>query len=195
MKYFLMKDVKNLNIKLNINNSLPNLKNLINKGTMDSSIENMFKEKELKNNTILSNKNKKVTKITQLIIKLSENIIYTNKSLLNFLNKNEYNLNISNSDKLANLNKEFSKQTINESKLIYMNEQQYLRLISPFNFRIAIIRNHIYTFSNKSYKQINKNLHNLYIICKSAFLNMSSIISKPIVSINSNVIKITLFYY
>src|SRR6266481_2839076 len=129
MKYFLMKDVKNLNIKLNINNSLPNLKNLINKGTMDSSIENMFKEKGLENNTILSNKNKKVTKITQLIIKLSENIIYTNKSLLNFLNKNEYNLNI------------------------------------------------------------------LYIICKSAFLNMSSIISKPIVSINSNVIKITLFYY
>ncbi len=195
MKYFLMKDVKNLNIKLNINNSLPNLKNLINKGTMDSSIENMFKEKGLENNTILSNKNKKVTKITQLIIKLSENIIYTNKSLLNFLNKNEYNLNISNSDKLANLNKEFSKETLNESKLIYMNEQQYLRLISPFNFRLASISNHIYTFSNKSYKQINKNLHNLYIICKSAFLNMSSIISKPIVSINSNVIKITLFYY
>src|SRR6266481_1646837 len=177
MKYFLMKDVKNLNIKLNINNSLPNLKNLINKGTMDSSIENMFKEKGLENNTILSNKNKKVTKITQLIIKLSENIIYTNKSLLNFLNK------------------EFSKETLNESKLIYMNEQQYLRLISPFNFRLASISNHIYTFSNKSYKQINKNLHNLYIICKSAFLNMSSIISKPIVSINSNVIKITLLYY
>jgi hypothetical protein len=197
MKYFLMKDVKNLNIKLNINNSLPNLKNLINKGTMDSSIENMFKEKGLENNTILSNKNKnkKVTKITQLIIKLSENIIYTNKSLLNFLNKNEYNLNISNSDKLANLNKEYSKETLNESKLIYMNEQQYLRLISPFNFRLASISNHIYTFSNKSYKQINKNLHNLYIICKSAFLNMSSIISKPIVSINSNIIKITLFYY
>src|SRR6267154_1908013 len=146
-----MNNIKNFNIKLSVNNSLPNLKNFINKGKMDSSIENMFKEKELKNNKILSSK--KATKITQLIIKLSDNLIYTNKSLLNLLNKNEYNL------KLAN------------------------------------ISNHIYTFTNKSYKQINKNLHNLYIICKSAFLNMSSIISKPIISINSNLIKITLFYY
>ena len=188
-----MKDIKILNIKLNINNSLPNLKNLINKGKMDSSIENILKEKGLENKTILSSK--KVTKMTQLIIKLSDNINYTNKSLLNFLNKNEYNLNISNLSKLANLNKEFSKAKLNESILINMNEQQYIKLISPFNFRLASISNHIYTFTNKSYKQINKNLHNLYIICKSAFLNMSSIISKPIISINSNLIKITLFYY
>src|ERR1700674_338710 len=189
MKYFLMK----VNTKLNINNSLSNLKNLINKGDMDSLIENMFKEKGLENKRFLSNK--KVTKITHLIIKLSDNIIYTNKSLLNFINKNEYNLNISNSDKLASLNKEYSKEKLNESHLIYRNGSQYIKLISPFNFRLASIRNHIYTFTNKSYKQINKNLHNLYIICKSAFLNMSSIISKPIISINSNLIKITLFYY
>jgi len=37
-----------------------------------------------------------------------------------------------------------------------MNEQQYIRLISPFNFKLASINNHIYTFTNKSYKQINK---------------------------------------
>jgi len=188
-----MRNIKNLNIKLSINNSLPNLKNLINKGKMDSSIENMLKEKGLENKTILSSK--KVRKMTQLIIKLSDNINYTNKSLLNILNKNEYNLNISKSDNLCSLNKELSKETLNESTSIYMNEQQYIRLISPFNFRLASISNHIYTFTNKSYKQINKNLHNLYIICKSAFLNMSSIISKPIISINSNLIKITLFYY
>jgi len=193
MIYFLMNDIKNLNIKLSVNNSLPNLKNFINKKKLDSSIENMFKGKELENNKILSNK--KATKITQLIIKLSDNIIYTNKSLLNLLNKNEYNLKISNSENLEDLNKEFSKTKLNESRLIYMNEQQYIRLISPFNFKLASISNHIYTFTNKSYKQINKNLHNLYIICKSAFLNMSSIISKPIISINSNLIKITLFYY
>src|SRR5229473_343036 len=108
---------------------------ILNKGEMEFSIENMLKRKELDKN---KNFNKtKITKFTQLINKLSDNIIYTNKSLLNLLNKNEYNLNIS---KSANLNK-------------------------------------------------------LYIICKSAFLNMSSIISKPIISINSNLIKITLFYY
>jgi hypothetical protein len=185
--------MKNLNIKLSVNNSLSNLKNLIHKGKIDSSIENMFKANKLENNQFLSSK--KATKITQLIIKLSDNIIYTNKSLLNLLNKNEYNLNISNSENLKDLNKELSKHKINKSKLIYMKEQQYIRLISPFNFKLACLRNHIYTFTNKSYKQINKNLHNLYIICKSAFLNMSSIISKPIISINSNVIKITLFYY
>nr|UEP17188.1 hypothetical protein [Russula sp.] len=191
-----MNDIKNLNIKLSVNNSLPNLKNFINKGKMDSSIENILKKKELGNNKILNNK--KVTKITQLIIKLSDNIIYTNKSLINFLKKNEYNLNISKTDKLENLNKEnlfFSTSKLNVSRLIFMNEQQYIRLISPFNFKLASISNHIYTFTNKSYKQINKNLHNLYIICKSAFLNMSSIISKPIITINSNIIKITLFYY
>jgi hypothetical protein len=190
-----MNNIKNLNTKLNVNNSLPNLKNFLNKGHMDSTIENMFKEKELKNNKIFSSK--KTAKITQLIIKLSDNIIYTNKSLLNLLNKNEYNLNIFNSKKLEDLNKEFSDTKLNESKkkIIFKNEQQYIRLISPFNFKLASISNHIYTFTNKSYKQINKNLYNLYIICKSAFLNMSSIISKPIISINSNLIKITLFYY
>src|SRR5216684_2698630 len=185
-----MNDIKILNTKLSENYSLPYLKNFLNKGEMEFSIENMLKRKELDKN---KNFNKtKITKFTQLINKLSDNIIYTNKSLLNLLNKNEYNLNIS---KSANLNKEFSHTKINknESKLIFMNEQQYIRLIKPFNFKLASMSNHIYTFTNKSYKQINKNLHNLYIICKSAFLNMSSIISKPIISINSNLIKITLF--
>jgi hypothetical protein len=188
-----MNNIKNLNLKLSVNNSLPNLKKFINNGEMDSSIENMFKEKELENNKFFSRK--KATKITQLIIKLSDNIIYTNKDLLNLLNKNEYNLNISNSENLKDLNKELSKQKLNKSRLNFLNAQQYMRLISPFNFKLANISNHIYTFTNKSYKQINKNLHNLYIICKSAFLNMSSIISKPIIEINSNLIKITLFYY
>jgi len=183
-KIFLMNDIKNLNIKLSINNNLPNLKNLINK--MDSSIENMYKEKGLENTNNLSRK--KATKITHLILKLSDNIIYTNKSLLNLLNKNEYN--ISNSEYL---NKELSHSKLNN--LLYMNEEQYIGLINPFNFKLASISSHIYTFTNKSYKQINKNLHNLYLICKSAFLNMSSIISKPIISINSNLIKITLFFY
>ena len=67
--------------------------------------------------------------------------------------------------------------------------------VSKFNNNLAGFTNHIYTFTNKPYKQINKNLYNLYIICKSAFLNMSSIISKPIVSIIPNLLKITLFYY
>ena len=188
-----MNNIKNLNMKLSVNNNLPNLKNLINKGKMDSSIENLFKATELENNKFLSNK--KMTKITQLIIKLSDNIIYSNKSLLNLLNKNEYNLNIYNSENLKDLNKEYSKAQWNESKLINRNEPQYIKLISPFNFKLASFSSNIYTFTNKSYKQINKNLHNLYLICKSAFLNMSSIISKPIISINSNLIKITLFYY
>jgi len=43
-----MNNIKILNKKLSVNNNLPNLKNLINKGTMDSSIENMFKEKKIR---------------------------------------------------------------------------------------------------------------------------------------------------
>src|SRR6267378_1572782 len=84
---------------------------------------------------------------------------------------------------------------LNESKSILMNEQQYIGLLSPFNSKLASYTNHIYTFTNRPYKQINKNLNNIYIICESAFLNMSSLISKPIVLINPNLIKITLFFY
>src|SRR6266702_4440978 len=82
-----------------------------------------------------------------------------------------------------------------ESNSILMNKQQYIRLLSPFNSKLASETNCIYTFTNRPYKQINKNLNNIYTISKSAFLNISSIISKPIVLINPNLIKITLFYY
>jgi hypothetical protein len=174
---------------------LPLFKKVINKGIIDISLKNIinkFKEIELDNNKYLSRK--KATKISQTIITSSDNIIYTNKSQLklNLLNKNQYNLNISNSE---NLNKELTKIDLNESNLILMNEQQYIRLINPFNSKLASINNHIYTFTNKSYKQINKILNNLYVICKSAFINMSSLISEPIISINPNLIKITLFFY
>src|SRR6266852_1271843 len=116
-----MNNIKNLNMKLSVNNNLHNLKN------------NIYKEKKLKNNKFLSNK--KTTKITQLIIKLSDKIIYSNKTLFNLLNKNEYNLNIYKSEILKDLNKEYSQPKLNESKLIYRNEQQYIKLISPFNFK------------------------------------------------------------
>src|SRR5258708_6490347 len=138
-----MNDIKILNTKLSENYSLPYLKNFLNKGEMEFSIENMLKRKELDKN---KNFNKtKITKFTQLINKLSDNIIYTNKSLLNLLNKNEYNLNIS---KSANLNKEFSHTKINknESKLIFMNEQQYIRLIKQFNSKLLIL--HYYKLEN-----------------------------------------------
>jgi len=175
----------NSNINLNHINGLALLKNILNK----------YPEIGLENNKYSSRK--KAKKLSKTIITSSDEIIYTNKSQLNLnlLNKNQKNLNISNSENLKNLNKDLTKINLHESKLILMNEQQYIGLISPFNFKLASINNNIYTFTNKSYKQINKNLNNLYIICKSAFLNMSSIISKPIISINPNLIKITIFFY
>src|SRR6266446_2392507 len=63
-----MNEIKNLNIKLSVNNSLPNLKNFIKNGEMDFSIENMLKVKDLVAKKNLSRK--KATKFTQLIIKL-----------------------------------------------------------------------------------------------------------------------------
>lgn len=195
-----MNDNTNSNKNINLNHiyGSPFLKNIIKKEIIDISSQNIlnkFQEIELNNNNYLSRK--KAKKISQTIITSSNEIIYTNKTQLNLnlLNKNQYNLNISNSEKLKNLNKELSKKNLNKSNLMLMNEQQYIRLISPFNFKLASINNHIYTFTNKSYKQINKILNNLYIICKSSFLNMSSIISKPIIEINPNLIKITLFLY
>jgi len=119
-------------------------------------------------------------------------IIKSNKSQLNLLNKNQ--LNLSKSENL-NKNNELTKSILNKSNSILMNERQYIRLLSPFNSKLTNYTNHIYTFTNRPYKEINKNLNNIYTICKSAFLNMSSIISKPIVLINPNLIKITLFYY
>jgi hypothetical protein len=191
-----MKNNTNTNIKLSQIYGLPFLKKSMNEEIIDMTIENIikkFKEIELEKNKSFSSK--KAIKISKRIIKISENIIESNKSKINLLDKNEYDLNMFNSEKLNSINKKINNINSNKSKLILMNDQQYIKLISPFNSKLANISNNIYTFTNKSYKKINKNLNNLYLICKSAFLNMSSIISKPIISNNSNLIKITLFYY
>jgi len=189
---------KNLysNIKISPIYGLSILRKHINKGITDISIENItnsYKEIELENKKYISRN--KTNKNLQTIIKLSDKIINTNKSQLNLLNKNQFLINLSKLNSLNDNNKELIKTNLNESNLIFMNEQQYIRLISSFNSKLASFINHIYTFTNRPYKQINKNLYNLYKICKSAFINMSSIISKPIISINPNLLKITLFYY
>jgi hypothetical protein len=176
---------KNSNIKLSLNYGVP--LNYINKGITNISEGNIPKEIKLENKTNINNKKADIN--LQTLIKLSDKIININRSQLNLLNKNKISLD------LSNLNNELTKVNLNKSNTIFINEQQYIKLISPFNSKLASFANNMYTFTNKPYKQINKNLDNLYILCKSAFLNMSSIISKPIVSINPNLIKITLFYY
>ena len=181
---------KNLysNIKISHIYGLSLLRKHMNKGLTNISLENIInKHMEIELEDKNSINRKQTNKNLQTIIKFSDKITNTNKSQLNF--------NISNLNSLNNINKVLTKTNFNESNLIFMNEQQYIKLISPFNSKLADITNHIYTFTNRSYKQINKNLFNLYTICKSAFLNMSSIISKPIISINPNLLKITLFYY
>lgn len=182
------------NIKISPIYGLSLLRKHINKRITDITIENITNRyTELENTKNVSSK--KINAKLQTIIKLSDKIINTNKSHLNLLKKNLYNLNLSQTNNLKNSNNELIKIKLIESNLNYMNEQQYIKLISPFNSKLASFTNHFYTFTDKPYKQINKNLNNLYIICKSTFLNMSSIISKPIVSINPNLLKITLFYY
>jgi hypothetical protein len=184
------------NIKISSIYGLSLLRKHINKGITDLSIENIvnsYKEIELENKKYVNSKNS--NKNLQSIIELSNEIINTNNLQLNLLNKNQINLNFSKPNNLKFSNTELLKTNLKYSNLNYMNEQQYIKLISPFNSKLTSFNNHIYTFTNKPYKQINKNLNNLYIICKSVFLNMSSIISKPIVSINPNLLKITLFYY
>jgi hypothetical protein len=188
----------NSNINLNHIYGLPLEKKIITKGIIDISSKNIFNKYQeigLDNNKYFSRK--KAKKILQTIITSSEKIIYTNKSQLNLnlLNKNQYNLKNSKSENLKNMNKDLTNKNLQTSNLIFKDESQYIKLISPFNFKLANINKNIYTFTNKSYKQINKILNNLYIICKSAFFNMSSIISKPIISINPNLIKITIFFY
>ena len=182
------------NIKISSIYGLSLLRKHINKGITDLSIENIvnsYKEIELENKKYVNSKNS--NKNLQSIIELSNEIINTNNLQLNLLNKNQFNLNYS---KLSNITtNELVKINLNKSNKIFKNEQQYIKLINPFNSKLANFSNYIYTFTNKPYKQINRNLYNLYTICKSAFLNMSSIISKPIISLNPNLLKITLFYY
>lgn len=185
----------NSNIKLSLLYGLPLTRKHVKKGITDISVENIkqrYNEIELERKKNVSSK--KANKNLQKTIDLSDIIIKSNKSPLNLLNKNQFNLNFSKSENLNNLNNELTKTILNESNSILMNERQYIGLLSPFNSKLASYTNHIYTFTNRPYKQINKNLNNIYTICKSAFLNMSSIISKPIVLINPNLIKITLFY-
>jgi len=190
----------NSNIKLSSIFGAPLLRKQRNKGIILLSVDNI---KQIYNEIELARlkniRNKKAKTKLETIIELSDTIIKSNKSQLNLLNKNQFNLNLSKSENLKNqltkpiLNE--SNSILNESNSILMNQRQYIRLLSPFNSKLASYTNHIYTFTNRPYKQINKNLNNIYTICKSAFLNMSSIISKPIVLIKPNLIKITLFYY
>src|SRR5260221_365274 len=171
----------NSNIKISLIYGLSILRKHINKVITDLSVENIknkYTEIGLENKKSVNSK--KTNKNLQTIIKLSYKITNTNQSQLNLLNKNQSNLILSKLNSLNNFNKGLTKTNLNESNLILMNEQQYIRLISPFNYKLANITNDIYTFTNKSYKQINKNLPNLYTICKLAFLNLSSIISKNI---------------
>jgi hypothetical protein len=188
----------NSNIKISSIHGAFLLRKQINKRIILLSVDNIikiFNEIELaRQKNVRSNNTKNKL---QTIIELSDTIINSNKSQLNLnlLNKNQFNLNLSKSGDLNNLNNKLTKPILNESNSILMNQRQYIRLLSPFNSKLASYTNHIYTFTNRPYKQINKNLNNIYTICKSAFLNMSSIISKPIVLINPNLIKITLFYY
>jgi hypothetical protein len=181
------------NINLSHIYGLSLLRKHINKGITNISVENIIQKYD---EIILESKknisSKKINTKLQTIIISSDMIIKSDEPQLNLLNKNQFNLNLSKSN---NLNNELTKLILNTSNSILMNKRQYIRLLSPFNTKLASYTNHIYTFTNRPYKQINKNLNNIYIICNSAFLNMSSIISKPIVLINPNLIKITLFYY
>lgn len=181
------------NIKLNLFNTLFIIRKQINKGIIKKSAENIInRQKEI----ILKNKknssSKEINNKLQKIINLNNKIININESQLNLLNKNEFNLDISKSE---NSNSELTKLNLNKLNSTFLNELEYIKLISPFNSKLASFTTHIYTFTNKSYKQINNNLSNLYLICYSALINMSSIISQPMISINPNLIKITLFFY
>jgi hypothetical protein len=173
-----------------------------NKGIIIFFVENiiqMFKEIESERKKHVSRKNSNQN--LQTIIDLSDMIVKSNQSQLNELNKNKMNLNLSNLENFKDLNNELTNtklnelNELNESNSILMDEQQYIKLLSPFNYKLASETNQIYTFTNRPYKQINKNLNNIYKICESAFLNMSSLISKPIILINPNLIKIILFFY
>jgi Mitochondrial ribosomal protein (VAR1) len=182
----------NSNFKLSPLNGLSIKRNYTNKGTIDilliENIENGNKEIDLESLKHINSQ--KAIKNLQNIIELSDRII--NKSDLNLINKNKLYLNLFKSE---NLNKNFTETILKQTNSIVKNEQQYIKFITPFNYKLASFTNNIYTFTNRPLKKINKILHSLYLICKSAFLNMSSIISKPIVSRNPNLIKITLFFY
>jgi hypothetical protein len=179
----------NSNFKLSPINGLSIIRKYTNKGTIDITIENIENgNKEIDLESIKHVNSKKASKNLQKVIELSDRII--NKSEINLLNKNKLYLNKYNSE---NIN--LTETTIQNTNSIFKNEQQYIKLITPFNNKLASFTNNMYTFTNRPFKQINKIIYSLYIICKSAFLIMSSIISKPIVSRNPNLMKITLFFY
>jgi hypothetical protein len=181
----------NLNSKLSLINGLTIIRKYTNKGTIDITIESIENgNKKIDLESIKPVNSKKAFKNLQKVIELSERII--NKSELNLINKNKFNLNLFNSENFKN---NLTETTIKKSNSIVMNEQQYIKLITPFNSKIANFTNNMYTFTNRSFKQINKILYSLYVICNSAFVNMSSIISKPIISMNPKLMKITLFFY
>src|SRR6266853_127447 len=123
------------NIKISPIYGLSMLRKHINKGITELSVENIFnryKEIELEKKKFVSSK--KSNKNLQTIIKLSDEIVNTNKFQLNLLNKNQFNLSLYKSkflilhynklEKLVNLLSKLFKKSV---------ELELIRIYSPKN--------------------------------------------------------------
>ena len=91
---------------------------------------------------------------------------------------------------------QIKKQKLNELRTSKLKKQlelrKYLKSLYKFKLDLAFYQTFVYNF-NKNNKQ--KHLKNLYYILKNSFLTFYCIISKPILEITPNKIKIKLFYY
>ena len=78
---------------------------------------------------------------------------------------------------------------------IIMSKNKLIKTITPFDSNFASNNTIMYNFNKQNNKKITGNINNIYTILESSFLNMSSLISKPIFFIQPESVKIHLFFY
>ena len=87
------------------------------------------------------------------------------------------------------------RSNIRNTKKVIMNKFNFIKKITPFYSELASTKNIMYNFNKQNTHKIVKNEQNIFAILESAFLSMSSFISKPIFLIKPNSIKIQIFFY
>ena len=76
-----------------------------------------------------------------------------------------------------------------------MSKNKLIKTITPFDSNFASNNTIMYNFNKQNNKNITGNINNIYTILESSFLNMSSLISKPLFFIQPESVKIHLFFY
>lgn len=129
-----------------------------------------------------------------VIANINKKILSSKLQALTSINESKEINNLILKSPLKVLNDNIIKDTF-ENKNIIMSKSKLIKSITLFNSTFASNNTIMYNFNKQNNKNIYGSVNNIYSILEASFLTMSSLISKPILLVQPNAIKIHLFFY